>query len=476
MTTEHQPVRPAMAPYTPNFLRRLRRGLHSWLNLLSEWDFRIPLGSVCFLGRHLFLVNEPALVRRLMVEEVEGFPKHPYTQWMLEPLIGRGIFSANGEAWAQRRPLVDQALQVAQLRRVFPQMQAACQASMARLERSWAGTSMGVEMAEEMTLYTADVIVRTILSQALEPQKAAEIFAAFGRYQRRAGRVLMLRLLRLPQPLLRRYLAADAAPIRAWIAEAVDQRLQQACRDQPTDLLAALIEARHPTTGARLDRDALVDEVAVLFLAGHETSASALAMATYLLSRFPAAQQRLWLEVQAILEARRAKGGNPAAPLDFDDLRLLNYGAAVFSETLRLYPPLSFFIREAQAPTQLGEGCRCPMRSLITISPWVIQRHESHWRDPHDFQPERFLADTASPEDRRCAKDAFLPFGMGPRKCPGAAFALQEALLLLAELVRRYELLAEPGHQPELVARLTLRSGNGVRVRLVQRVANDTLM
>jgi cytochrome P450 len=443
------------------------------LNLLSEWDFRIPLGSVQFLGLNLFLVNEPALVRRLMVDEVEAFPKHPYTLWMLEPLIGRGVFSVNGQEWAQQRALVDQALQVAQLRRVFPQMQAACGASMARLGQAIGavgsmGREVAVEMGEEMTLYTADVIVRTILSKALEPGEAVQLFAAFGRYQKRAGRALILRFLRLPQGGLQRYLAAHAAPIRAWIAAAVDERLRQPFRGQHNDLLAALIAARDPQTGARFDRDALVDQVCVLFLAGHETSASALAMATYLLSRYPLAQQRLHLEVEAILQVRSVDGEDPAAPLAIDDLRQLPYGSALFSETLRLYPPLSFFIREAQGTTALAES-RCPMRSLVTISPWVIQRHEHHWSDPDGFRPERFLAHTACPQEKQWAKDAFLPFGLGPRKCPGSAFAFQEALLVLAELVRRYELLPDPGHQPDLVARLTLRSRNGVRLRLRER-------
>lgn len=102
------------------------------------------------------------------------------------------------------------------------------------------------------------------------------------------------------------------------------------------------------------------------------------------------------------------------------------------------------------------------MRALITLSPWVIQRHGLHWSEPHAFRPERFLAATASAEERRLARDAWLPFGLGPRKCPGAAFALQEALLVLAELVRRYALLPEPVQPPDLVGRLTLRSRNGV--------------
>ena len=476
---DKQPVRPDLAAYAPHFLLRLRSGLRSWLNLLSEWDYQIPIGSVRFLGLNLFLVNEPAAVKRLLVDEVDQYPKHPLTLWILEPLIGRAIFSVNGPEWARQRRLMDQAFQVAQLRKVLPQMGGAVTAMLARLdaavaasagEDSAAEASSGlrtVNIDQEMTLVTADVIVRTILSRPLEAAEAGELFEAFSRYQRRAGQALMLRFLRLPEPLLRRYLARHAGTIRRWIGAAIAQR--RADQDaSPQDLLQALIEAEDLETGSRFSSAELLDQVCFLFLAGHETSASALAMAVYLLSEFPDAQHRLFQEVAGILEARGAKGESPGEPLSFDELRQLPYGAAIFNETLRLYPPVSFFIREAAQDAELVDR-RCPMRSLVTISPWVIQRHGGQWSDPHGFRPERFLAETATAQDRLGAKEAFLPFGLGPRKCPGAAFALQEALLVLAELVRRYELLPDPGHQPELVARLTLRSANGVRLRLRER-------
>ena len=463
-----EPVYPPPQPYTPNFLRRIRRGLYSWFGLLNEWDFRIPVGALRFMGLNLLLVNEPAAVRQVLVSEVEAFPKHPYMLWILEPLIGRGIFAVNGEEWAQQRRLLDQAFQMAQLQRVMPQMAAACQASLARLEAQVAGdlvAGRSVDADAEMTLVTADVIVRTILSRSLEGAEAEAIFAAFTRYQKRAGRALMLRLLRLPRRRLQSYLARDAAPIRAWLAAAIDARLNAPAGHAPgDDLLAALIEARDPETGACFSREELVDQVCVLFLAGHETSASALGMAVYLLGCFPEVQQRLRAEVLEVLGSR---AGAPDQPLGFEDLRQLSYGAAIFNETLRLYPPLSFFSRESQANNELA-GSRCPMRALVTISPWVIQRHEQHWSEPNAFRPERFLSD-ANADDRRWARDAFLPYGLGPRKCPGAAFAQQEALLVLAELVRRFEVLPDPGHEPELVARLTLRSRNGIRVRLRAR-------
>ena len=481
-----EPVYPRPAPYKKQFFWRLLKGLHSWFGLLSDIDFRIPIGSVQFLGLNLFLVNDPATVKRLMVEDVEDFPKHPYTLWILEPLIGRAIFSVNGAEWSRQRRLVDQAFQVAQLRRVLPQMRGAVDTMLARLEAAIAASAASappappgagdgpsgpatVDIDEAMTLVTADVIVRTILSRPLEAAEAAGIFAAFARYQRRAGQALMLRFLRLPQDKLQAYLGRHARTIRQWIQAAIDARLDGSGMAQhpPQDLLQALIEARDPETGDRFSREELLDQVCFLFLAGHETSASSLGMAVYLLSRDPQAQSRLRAEVHALLRT------DPERPLGFEDLRPFPYAAAVFNETLRLYPPVSFFIRESQNEAELVDR-RCPMRSLVTISPWVIQRQEGQWPQPHGFDPERFLADASSDAgssstaaaNRRLARDVWLPFGLGPRKCPGAAFALQEAQLVLAELVRRYDLLPADDPQPDLVGRLTLRSRNGIRVKL----------
>jgi len=543
-----EPIWPQPQPFTANLLKRLSRGLGSWFGLLNEWDFRIGIGSTNVLGLEMVLVNRPALVRQVLVEDPEAFPKHPYTQWILEPLIGQGLFAVNGAEWQRQRRLVDQALQVTQLRRVFPLMQGAVQTMLERLESQgaapspWRAPGPGAGQADQagqagqadqagqagqgktghgkeallcfdaqeaMSLVTADVIVRTILSRPLDPHEARTIFAAFARYQRRASLVMVLRFLRLPKPWLQRLLRKDAGLIRSWIAAAISERSRcqpgLATGSNPVaghqDLLAALERAqdrpdtptgRDPAQAAEgaaeppgdplagldegsrgFSQEELVDQVCVLFLAGHETSASALAMACYLLARYPEAQARFAKEIEQV------RGGTPSPesapsphrPLDYEDLRSLPYGAALLQETLRLYPPLSFFIRESQAASQLGES-RCPMGALLAISPWVIQRHEQHWSEPNRFRPERFLADQASDADKQWARDAFLPFGLGPRKCPGAAFALQEALLVLAELVSRYELLGEPGQEPELVGNLTLRSRNGVQLRLRRRASS----
>ena len=459
------PPWPKPLPYTANLLRRLARGWTSWFGLLNEWDFRIALGELNLLGLRVFLVNDRALVRRVLIEEVENFPKHPYTLWILEPLIGRAIFSVNGEEWARQRRLIDQAFQAAQLERVYPAMAAATDAMLERLDQELAqqpdamrGAVVDIEAA--MTWVTADVIVRTILSRPLQADEAREVVEAFGRYQRRAARALVLRFLHLPRRWVQRSLQRDAGVIRRWIQGVIEERL--AAPDAAADdLLAYLMAAHDPVSGTSFSAEELVDQVCFLFLAGHETSASALSSACWLLALDPTCQQRFWAEVDGVAE----EGG--LAP---ERLRKLDYGAAVFQETLRLYPPVSFFIRERQSSETTLQASRCPVGSLLTFSPWVIHRHEDHWPEPNQFRPERFLLDSSSSEERRLSREAWLPYGLGPRKCPGAAFAQQEALLVLAELIGKYQLLpANEDIGPEWVGRLTLRSANGVLLRLVPR-------
>ncbi len=459
------PPWPKPLPYTSNILRRLARGWKSWFGLLNEWDFRIPLGELNLLGLPVFLVNSPPLIRKVLVEEVDQFPKHPYTLWILEPLIGRAIFSVNGEEWQWQRRLIDQAFQVAELKRVFPAMSDATKALLDRLELQ--KDNPYIDIDKEMTLVTADVIMRTILSRPLGGGEAIKIFEAFARYQRRAGRALVLRFLRLPKTWVQKSLQKDANIIREWILKAIEDRLEQHSRNPPShlnpvDLLDCLITSQDQQTHRSFSKEELVDQICFLFLAGHETSASSLGMASWLLAFSPKDQQRVREEVKEISKDRQ-----PNEMLRADDLRHLKYCVAVFNETLRLYPPVGFFIRErSQSETTLsvpnGEKRRCPLGALLTLSPWVIQRHENHWPDPQAFRPDRFLED----KERTWMRDAFLPFGLGPRKCPGAAFAQQEAILVLAELVRRYNLSLISGHTPELMSRLTLRSVNGINLLL----------
>lgn len=466
-----EPVHPSPTSDKSWFVVRILKGLYSWIEVPKEESYATPGNANRFLGLSLFLVNEPTEVRRIKVKQFNSFPKHRLTLWTLEPLIGRGIFSVNGEEWQQQRTLIDQAFKVAQLRRVFPQMRGAVDTLLDRLADVSDGRS--IEIDHEMTLVTADVIFRTILSQPISSEDGQRIFDAFSHYQRRAGRAGILRLFRLNEKFLQRYLSPDARRIRNWIQNCIIERKRQLSAGGNTeayqDLLQAMIDAIDPETGYRFNDRELVDQVCFLFLAGHETSASSLGMAVYLLSQYPDVQKEFRRELLGILDKRKESSVDTEEPFGYDDLKSMPYGSAIFNETLRLYPPVSFMFHEPTEPAEVL-GRRCPLSSLIIISPWVIQRHKQYWERPNTFEPERFFEATATDDERIMERNAFLPFGLGPRKCPGAAFAMQEALLVLAEIVRRYELLPDNGHTPRLVSRLTIRSSNGIRVRLSKRI------
>jgi len=197
----------------------------------------------------------------------------------------------------------------------------------------------------------------------------------------------------------------------------------------------------------------------MLFLAGHETSASALSWATYMLAHSPAIQDRMVEEIHQVAGHRALHVG---------DMRSLALTRNVFRETLRLFPPVGFFAREASHDCVMRDKA-IEAHSTVVVSPWLIQRHKKLWNSPDNFNPDRFNEDAS----RESLRKAYLPFGMGPRVCLGAAFALQEATLILASLVRNYKLLPVPDHTPYPVGRLTIRSANGVRLSLERRKNNQ---
>lgn len=448
------PAAPEPAPDNQNLLAQIWEGQKSWLNLIRASSYHSAIGFQQLPGARMLLVNHPSLVKRVLVDEPDQFPKHPYTFWMLEPLIGRAAFSMNGEKWKQQREGVDRALAQTRLSQVYAQMRDAIHHCLVALDQQADGKTWNV--APAMTKFTADVIFRTIFSIKLPEEESREIEMNFQRYQKHSGIAAVLALLGVPRSWLRRLLAKHARPIRQRIEARVEERLSPKMNfliEQKEDLLLGLI-----ATG-QFNTNELVDQACMLFLAGHETSASALAMSLYLLSIYPAVQQQLWDEIDPLLGPAYGEIKIPA----LEQIRQLKLTRAVFEETMRLYPPLPFLVRESKTDTTMA-GQRCPFKTMVSISPWVVHRHQRYWREPERFDPQRFLADRGS-----LPAGCYLPFGMGPRICPGAAFAMQEATMLLAAIVHRYRLTTDPQRPPRLTGRLTLRSRNGVWIGLEHR-------
>jgi cytochrome P450 len=244
--------------------------------------------------------------------------------------------------------------------------------------------------------------------------------------------------------------------IRRYIGDLVDPRLDGSL-PPADDIVEAVIAARDEQTGKAFTREELIDQIGVFFLAGHETTASVLTWAFYILATRPDVVARLRDEVDEV-----AGGG----PISIQEVKQLAFVRNVFRETLRLYPPITFIPRVAAEATRIGKYS-VKKGAMIMVSPWTAHRNALLWRHADRFDPDRF--DAAGGDDQDSG--VLMSFGLGPRVCVGAAFATIESGLILARLARRYDFLIENAGAVRPVARLTTRPATDIRVRVQRRRA-----
>lgn len=447
------PPKPAARPDRVSLWRHLRLFRADILSaqparLYRAWmaEFRTPFFRSYF-------VNDPALIRRVLNERPDDFPKSDRIGAGLRPLLGQSVFLTNGAVWKRQRRIIDPAFEGGRLRDTFPAMWAAGEAAVARLALRADGTPTEIE--NEASHAAADVIFRTLFSIPIENDLAARVFAAF-RLHQRSQPILNLRAF-IPGPrwmprFFRPETRATARLIRRLIADLVAARLDRIGQgDAPDDLATKILTTRDPLTGDRLDQDEMVDQVAIFFLAGHETSASALAWTLYLLALHPDWQERAAQEAAGLSD-------------DFSGLSRMKLNRDIFREALRLYPPVPMMVRETTRPeTFRGRAVR--PGAQVVLSPWHLHRHERFWADPDGFDPARW----ATTAGRESAREAYMPFSSGPRVCTGAGFAMAEGVLLLAMLLRRFRFERVEGRDPVPVAHLTVRARDGIWLRVTPR-------
>ena len=412
---------------------------HAWMA-----EFRTPFFRS-------YMVNDPALITRVLSERPQDFPKSDRISEGLRPLLGRSVFVTNGAEWQRQRRIIDPAFEGGRLRDTFPAMLAAGQAAAARLPQG------AVELEEQTSHAAADVIFRTLFSLPIDDALASATFTAFRAYQRSQPILNLAAFLALPRwfpRLHRRATTQSARKIRALITQLTENRAMSiAAGTAPDDLATKIMTTADPQTGRPFATEEMVDQVAIFFLAGHETSASALAWSLYLLATHPDIQARVATEAADL----------PDAP-DFSDLKALRFTRDVFREALRLYPAVPMMVRETTRPEEF-RGRTVRKGAQVVISPWHLHRHDRIWPDPDAFDPDRWARD----DNRAHARDAYLPFSAGPRVCPGAGFAMVEGPLLLALLVRAHQFEAMPGRVPVPVAHLTVRARDGIWLNVSHR-------
>lgn len=441
------------------FFRKRR----SWLDGLYARSYRMKMGEVKLPGLHLYMINEPEQVKRVMSTDVEKFPKHAMLGSILEPLLGESIFTTNGALWQKQRNMLDIAFNSAQVERVYDRMQDATRRMLTRFSAYPAGSVVNVD--PEMTLVTADIIFRAIMSADLNTEEGITVMDAFMRFQEASPKLALLRMFNLPDNWLLRWSdrkrVKDAKLIRSSLEKVIRKRyhhfIETGCDDYD-DILGQILKARDPDTGSAFSFDEIVDQVAMLFLAGHETSASALTWTLYLLAISPEIQDAAAKEVFEVI-------GEDQAIISLAQAKQLPLIRRIFMEAMRLYPPVGFLARETTESLTMKKKA-IPAHASVVVSPWLLHRHEDLWDDPHSFCPMRFDPKTPG---KGVPKNAYLPFGAGERRCIGAAFANQEAQLILAELLRHYRFELADGFQPDPVGRLTIRSENGMMLKMMPR-------
>jgi cytochrome P450 len=376
----------------------------------------------------------PREIEEVLVERAADFRKSFGTR-MLIPLLGRGLLTAEGEEWLRHRRLASPAFHRARVEGYGRTMAHYAEDS----AEAWI-EGQAVDLHDDMTALTLRIVARTLFDTDVTAR--IEEVARLGTeiqdfYYLRFASLRFLIPTWLPTPGNRR-LGAATRRLDEVVYGIIRDRRQD---DDRGDLLSLLLQARDEH-GAGMSERQVRDEVMTLLLAGHETTAVALTWAFLLLDRNPEARRRLEKELAEVL------GGEPATP---EDVRALPYTQAIINETLRLYPPAYVTGREAIRDTTI-RGTHLPKGHIVLISMYATHRDERFFPEPDAFRPERWLDGL----EKRLPRGAFIPFGMGSRKCIGASFAMMEAALLLATIARRWRFELVPAAiatQPSITLR-----------------------
>ncbi len=419
------PLMPPAPPRAPETMTAFGRMAAMRKSMIGTWGQRAYEEDVIqgrFFGRGSFILNTPDAIRHVLVDNYENYTRTPTGLRVLRPMLGEGLLIAEGRAWKHQRRTLAPAFTPRAVATLVPHMIAATDDVVAKLGE---GRGEPVDLREIMQRMALEIAGRTMFSFGMDHHGATlrDFVMEYGARLARPHFLDLLLPLGWPSP----QDFSRARFRRRWtqfVALLMTQRRAAGKRENAPqrDLFDLMDAARDPETGQSFTDAQLGDQVATMILAGHETTATALFWSLYLLALDPTTQEEVAEEVgDATLDGT----------LELDRLK---FTRAVIDETLRLYPPAFLIARAAAAPDKIA-GIPVRPKDLIMIAPWLLHRHEKLWDEPNAFMPQRFMAPSPPPD-----RFAYLPFGVGPRVCIGAHFALVEATLALAKLVGAFRI------------------------------------
>jgi len=439
------PARPQERPNLREFLRLIRD------NTLATYPpeaFDDDIVARRLLWRRRFIINEPNAIRHVLLDNAANYTKSELTRRLLEPGLGRGLLTSEGETWRRHRRIMAPAFDPRSMGAYAPVMTDVTGDLLSRWDAL--PDSSEVDVGAAMMHTTLHIISRTMFSA--DSDEIVDIVERSVEQYQKNVRPSLFDLLGFPT-WFSKFLSPrqNAAAAFDEFDRAVDRLLGARAggpHGERKDLLARLVAARDAETDLGMSAKEVRDEVVTIFMAGHETTAQALTWTWYLLSLHPAAAAKLRDELSVVLNGRTPR---------YEDIAELRYTRMVIEEAMRLYPPAHTMAREPIAADYIL-GHRIPAGAIVLIVPWLLHRKASLWEQPHRFIPERFAVDHA--------RFAYIPFGAGQRICIGAAFAMTEAILILAMIAQRYRLHLKPGYPVEPQGLITLRPRYGLRMTL----------
>ena len=389
------------------------------------------------------VVSDPPAIRKVLVEEPQAYRKSTFERRILSARLRDGLAAVEGEQWASQRRTLSPLLGRKALMQLAPAM--ACVAA-TLIERWLSRGDQPFDVKAEMSAIALDTLLRSVFHDGLgtDPESMRGAMLTFFAT---AGRIDPFDIIGMPDFIPRFTHWRTWTKLRAFdqafdsaVAER-GRRLGKDSADAARDMLGLLLSTRDPETGKPMSEAEVKANVLVFFFAGQETTSTAMIWAMYLLSQSPEWTARL------AAEGERELGG----PVEGLAERLVET-RAVLDEGMRLYPPVVGITRTAARRDVLA-GRTIDRGTMVMVSPYVLHRHKLLWDDPDAFEPRRFLERVARKVDRY----AYLPFGIGPRMCIGAGFALQEATLMLASIMKNFTLKLVPGQSVWPLQRFTLR-------------------
>ena len=439
------------------------RGLPIIGNLLDVWDNPLKMfmrvsdayGDVVrmkFGPYRYFLMNDVDAVRHVLVDNAKNYTKSRNYDG-LRLILGEGLVTSEGEFWRRQRRLAQPAFHRERLAGFASTMADDTKTMLGR----WATLpAKPIDLHAEMMALTLRIVARTLFSTVVgtEATKIGEALEVVLHYANDYAEAVVKPPQWLPT-LARRRFNRSVQTLDDLVFRIIDERRKSKSAQtshSPHDLLAMLMEAMDDTTHTGMTDRQLRDEVMTLVMAGHETTAKALTWTFYLLSKDPEIERRLYAEVSRVLGDRIPT---------IDDLPKLKYTSMVIQESMRLFPPVWAFERQA-IEDDVVAGYAVPARTIIAISPYALHRSPKHWENPEGFDPDRFAPELA---DSR-PKYAYMPFGGGARQCIGNGFAMMEAQIILAMVVQRHRLELVPGKPIETDPVITLRPKHGMPMTL----------